>query len=171
MQEESRYLRYLPAIYHDNSFLAGFLLIFEKLMSPVEDILDQIDGYFVPSLTPADFLPWLALWLDLALDEHWPEHKRRQLVRHGFELYRWRGTRRGLRGFLRLYLGRGQGPEIFEEDKAIVIAEEMAPGTGSAFRFTVTLRVPEPAEEEKEQIRAIIGAEKPAHTTFTLEWA
>lgn len=155
----SRYLQYLPAIYQDCEFLGRFLRIFEDLLTPVEDVLDQIACYFDPGLTPQDFLPWLALWIDLALDENWPEAQRRKLIRDGANLYRWRGTRKGLEAYLRLYVG---------ENANVKIHEDISPDKGSEFHFTVSLQVEDPSWVEEARVHAIIEAEKPAHTTYAL---
>ena len=153
----SRWLQYLPAIYQGNDFLARFLRIFETLFAPVEDVADHPHDYFDPRLAPPDFLPWLASWVDLVLDENWPEARRRALIRRGVELYRWRGTARGLKAYLKIYTNLE--PEIIEH---------LTPEDGGPFRFTVVLR-PGPHDAlDEARVRAIIEAEKPAHTAYTL---
>jgi P2-related tail formation protein len=52
----------------------------------------------------------------LVLDETWPVEKRRRLIREALELYRWRGTIRGLRSFVEIYTGLT--PEIVESFNA-----------------------------------------------------
>ena len=111
-QKKSRYLEHLPAIYHEDPFLGEFLLPFEEVLTGFEELLSTIDRYFAPALTDADFLPWLANWVALVLDEEWDETKRRQLIREAVELYRWRGTVRGLKRYLEIYTGLV--PEIRE---------------------------------------------------------
>jgi hypothetical protein len=56
-------------------------------------------------LTDAEFLPWLATWVALFLDEEWDEAKRRRLISEAVELYRWRGTVLGLKRYLEIYVG------------------------------------------------------------------
>lgn len=111
-QKKSRYLEYLPAIYHEDPFLGEFLLPFEKVLTGFEELLSNIDCYFAPALTDTDFLPWLANWVALVLDEDWEEPKRRHLIGEAVELYRWRGTVRGLKRYLEIYTGLV--PEIRE---------------------------------------------------------
>jgi phage tail-like protein len=156
--EPSRWLQYLPALYHENEFLGRFLRVPEEIVAQVEEVLAEIHRYFDPLMAPASFLPWLATWIDLALDENWPEAQRRQLIREGTELYRWRGTRRGMITYLRIYAG--VEPEIVEHRTA----EE-----GGPFAFTVILRVAEASRVDEARVRAIIEAEKPAHTTYRLQ--
>lgn len=102
-----RYLRYLPAIYQEvESLLPSYLYPFEVRIDAMRSLLDQIDNYVTPGMTPADgFLPWLAGWVALTLDEEWEETRRRQLISQAVELYRWRGTVTGMRRYLELYTG------------------------------------------------------------------
>jgi phage tail-like protein len=160
--DRSSYLRYLPALYSGDDFLGRFLLIFETILSPIERTIDNLPFYFDARLTPPEALPWLASWLGLVLDERWPEARRRELIRAAVDLYQWRGTRRGLVEFLRLYTGLT--PEILETGvgRRTVVEDE-------AFRMIVRLRVPDPERIDRAMVEAIIDAEKPAHVGYTLE--
>jgi phage tail-like protein len=159
--DQSSYLKYLPSFLGGNEFLGRFLLIFEQILTPVDRQIDQLYQYFDPRLAPPDFLPWLASWLGLVLDERWPEGQRRELIRAAVELYEWRGTRRGLSEFLRLYTGFA--PEIIE------------PGVGKgakadqAHRFVVRIKSSEPDKLDRALLMSIIDLEKPAHAGYKLE--
>ena len=152
----SRWLPYLPELYHDNVFLEGLLLLFESLWNPMDRQISQLWVYFDPWLTPEAFLPWLATWVDLTLDENWPVAKRRQMIADAVQLYRWRGTRRGLTEYLRLYTG--ETPVI----------EEAPEGAPNPFHFTVRFRVAKPAAFNMAAARRIIEEDKPAHATYEL---
>jgi phage tail-like protein len=114
----SRYLQHLPAIFHklpkkpEELVLGEFLLSFEQELKHFEDILAIIDRYFSPALLDArqaeEFLPWLASWVALTLDEEWDEDKRRRLIFEAIKLYRWRGTVQGLKRYLEIYTGLDQ---------------------------------------------------------------
>ena len=67
----SGYIAHLPAILHQGSFMGRFLLAFEAILSGgvrkpdgysgslplgLEEILDDIAGYFTPGEAPEDFL-------------------------------------------------------------------------------------------------------------------
>ena len=108
----SSYLEYLPALYQDDEFMGQFLLIFESVLKPIENTVGNLAWYFDPLMIPEPLLPWLACWVDLALDPTWPIERRRDLVKSAAELYRWRGTRRGLTEYLRIYTA--SMPEISE---------------------------------------------------------
>ncbi len=109
---KSRYLDYLPAFFQENDFLGRFLLPFERHMDGLSAILDRMATVFDPFRTDPDFLPWLAQWVALILDPEWDEAKRRELIAKAVDLYRHRGTVRGLKEYLKIYTGLE--PEIRE---------------------------------------------------------
>jgi phage tail-like protein len=170
----SSYLQYLPAIYRTDDFIGRFLHIFEDILQPLEAMVDNIPYYFDPGMTPGTFLPWLASWLGLVLDERWPTDRHRELITSAVELYRWRGTKKGLREFLRIYTG--VVPQITEPVSGP--KAKLGPNTklglnaylggGEPFNFTVTIAMEDLAEVDINIVRAIIEAQKPAHTTYTL---
>jgi phage tail-like protein len=185
VQSKGSYLRYLPSLYEQDELMGRFLMLFESFWSPIERQTDSLYHYFDPRITPADFLPWLASWLDLELDENWPEERLRQLIRWAIALYRSRGTKWGLLKYLEIYTG--QQAEITErraKNFVLGAAARLGPGIalGQSNRpqtFTVTLRLPpldtenevERARQEKlrrRTIEAIIDMQKPAHTVYRL---
>jgi phage tail-like protein len=109
--------RYLPAVFGEEpvsaDFTDRFLGLFDTTLHSIEQTLDQQAHYFDPLATPAvrdpkagvDFLSWLASWIGLTLDRHWPEAKRRQFLKQASRLYDLRGTREGLWRELVLFLG------------------------------------------------------------------
>lgn len=158
----SAYLDYLPGIYQESDFLGRFLLIFEHLLSPMERTVGNAAHYFDPRLTPTDFLPWLGSWLGLVVDARMPEDQRRALIEAAPELFRWRGTKRGLRHYLQLYTGLE--PEIIEPTLG-----EIASNRNLAFRFTVRIRVPAGTELQRSYVESIVEAEKPAFAACAIE--
>ena len=170
----SSYLDYLPALYRDDEFMGQFLLIFESIMKPLENTINNLNLYFDPLMVPEPLLPWLASWLDLALDPTWPLHRRRELVKSSAELYRWRGTRRGLSEYLRIYTGAL--PEISEYIPGMSLDSETKLGidtklgsSGTGFHFTVTLYLDEDSAISDDTVRTIIESQKPAHAGYTLQ--
>ena len=158
----STYMQYLPGVYSGNRFLARFLLIFEALLAPIDRTVENIAYNFDPDVAPADLLPWLGSWLGLAFDEGWPEERRRELIRSAAMLYHWRGTRRGMSEFVRIYTG--VTPEIVEPTLS-----QLASSRDLAFRFTVRLTVPRGTPIDRALLQRIIDAEKPAFAAGTLE--
>ncbi len=69
LSSKSSYLEYLPAIYSQGDFMGRFLMIFESILGPMEGVIDNISHYFDAGTAPEELLPWLASWVNLALDE------------------------------------------------------------------------------------------------------
>jgi phage tail-like protein len=104
------YLRYLPPAYREDAvsaaFLERFLSIFETVFEGLDQGIDQLFRYFDPRLVPKDFLPWLASWINLSLDDDLPEARLRRLIRRAPYLYSRKGTPEALVEFLEIYTGR-----------------------------------------------------------------
>jgi len=150
---DSRYLDYLPGIYHTD-FMARFLAIFESTAAPIEWNVDNFDLYLHPDTAPAGFLPWLANWFSISFDPTWTEEQRRTLLSEAHEIYARRGTRRALARVLQIYTG--VKPEILDlEDD------------GDPFTFTVKLPLTE-ADTDRDLLERIVDANKPAHTNYQL---
>jgi phage tail-like protein len=171
----SNYLQYLPAFYREDDFTGRFLNIFEDILKPIVGTVDNLAFYFDPGTAPQSFLPWLASWVGLVMDERWPEARRRQLIKSVVELYRWRGTKRGLSEYLRIYTG--VVPQITEPvvrpeaklDPGTRLGTEVHLGGGEPFIFDITIAAQDLAEVDIDVVRAIIESQKPAHTTYTLK--
>lgn len=107
--DHTTYLEHLPAIYLNQlacgDFLVRFLSLAESLFGDVEASIEDLSKLFDPFAAPQEFLPWLATWLALELDEDWDEQTQRQAIASAFEMYGRRGTARGLRESLRFYAG------------------------------------------------------------------
>ena len=108
--------------------------------------------YFSPATCPAHMLPWIADWLSLELDAHWPERRRRELLREAMQLYRWRGTRYGLTRMLEVCTGQ---PVQISED----------PDRPFVFRITI----PTYTDVSRDFIERLVRAHKPAHVGYVLE--
>ena len=174
VEQRSSYLAYLPAIYSEGDFMGRFLMIFESVMAPLEEVLDNISYYLDPAIAPPELLTWLASWLNLVLDETWPLESRRALIKSAVELYQWRGTKRGLRDYLKVY--SGVEPEITEEFGGLTLDgsarlgwNTILGGSGGQFTFNVRLELDDPASVNLRQLKSIIESEKPAHTAYSLE--
>ena len=175
----AKYLKYLPSIYRDDAVIGQLLMMAESLWGPIERQITDIHHYFDPMVMPLGLLRWYAHWVDLTLDPRWPEAKQRKLLSSIVSLYRRRGTPGGLAEFLELYTG--VKPKIDEKrarnfnlGKNALLGPSIALGQDNVpHSFAVTLRLPRVADAEAELRRAvvesIIEAEKPAHTSYTLE--
>lgn len=183
---KGRYLEYLPALYQADEMMGRFLMLFESFWSPIEQQIETMPFYFDPQMTTSDLLPWLASWIGLVLDENWPEERRRRLLQSAASLYRRRGTRQGLQDYLEIYTGeKAKIAEQRAENFGLGAGARLGPGIalGKQNRphtFTVTLSLPPidaPTKSEQKRqelvrrriIEGIIEAEKPAHTSYTLQ--
>lgn len=177
---KGRLLRYLPALYTEqDEFMGRFVMLFESFWYPIEDRINNVHDYLDPKLAPPDLLPWLATWVDLVLDEKWPEEKRRKLLSAMVALYRQRGTRRGLQQYLEIYTGQQahiveHRAHNFQLGKITRLGPSAALGKRNvSHTFSVTLNLPaleneEQRKERQRKIEGIIESEKPVHTAYTL---
>jgi len=105
--EQETYLRFLPPIYAENDksreFLERFLALFGSILGDVQENINDLSKLFDPYATPALFLPWLANWLALDLDEDWSESQLRDAISQAFQLQSLRGTVKGMQRYLKLY--------------------------------------------------------------------
>ena len=182
---DSGLLAALPALYGEamrrmaedegrTPFFPRYLLGFEDALRPIGRALDRMDALFGAFSTPSEFLLWLGAWVCLPPEEGWSEMKRRQLVHEAVELFRWRGTRRGLSRYLQIYTGFA--PEIDDQPVRGMRLGPQArmgdPGTRLGdvppHTFVVTVATPDPSSVREAILHDIIAYEKPAHTAYTL---
>lgn len=151
----SRYMRYLPIIFHEDDFLGRFLQLFEAVWEPLEQRQDHIEVYFNVATCPVEWLPWMASWFGVELEDHWPEARKRALLGRVMDVYRWRGTAYGLEQVIEACTGAR--PRI-----------GVSPDNPFVFRVSVRQPVrPDPYFEH--DLNEVIKAHKPAHTGYTLE--
>lgn len=149
----SHYLQQLPAVFQESDFLGRLLLIFETIWEPLEWRHDHFEQYFDPRTSPASFLPWLASWLHLTVNPHWPEDRRRLLLDEAMELYRWRGTPYGLMRMIEVCTG-----------VQVQITE------AGAEPFTFRVRFPAGGGSgQGDLIEQLVATHKPAHVGYVLE--
>jgi phage tail-like protein len=182
----SRYLEELPALYSqgpESRRLGRFLLAFEQVLTGLGDpehpgLDETIDGvahYFDPAAAPADFLEWLAGWVALSLRPDWDEATRRRILAEIVPSYRLRGTPAGLKKVVKAFTGlEPLIHELFDvlEVGKTVVGESTLLGGGPPHYFLVEAFFPPSAAKdlprEEAKLRAVIDAEKPAHTIYDL---
>ncbi|MFI1678494.1 MULTISPECIES: phage tail protein [unclassified Streptomyces] len=158
----------LPAVFADDDFILRFVSGLDVVLAPVFAVLDSLEAYFTPSLTPSDFLDWLTDWVGTELDGTEPLATRRHAVASAVDLHRVRGTRRGLAAAVELAFG--VRPEIAESGGAAWSARPLGPFPGAPRpALHVTLRVHDPASVDAHRLRAVVAAARPAHLPFTAE--
>ena len=181
------YVKWMPSIYqradvNGKNFLRDLLWIVQHLFSSVEEQLDVIHQFFDPYEAPAEFLPWLASWSAMVLEEDWPIAKKRRLIKKAIELYRIRGTVKGLKLFIALFTGHE--PSLQENvwpfkgwrvgaASEIGIDTVVLPPVNLAHTFVVEMPVAykDLSPEAVIRIHEIIQMEKPANTQYYLRFA
>ncbi len=180
----SLYLDFLPGIYRDVDFIGRFLKIFEQSFEPCVHTLDNFWAYLDPITAPTSLLPFLSCWVGWKQLPQIPPAQERYLIKNAIEIFRLRGTKRGLRLFLHLVTGLPLDDHILnEENKHICITESFSKGFvfgeavmgestmiggGCPFHFTVVLHPNHPNQIDEYLVRNIIEQEKPAFCTYDL---
>lgn len=106
----------LPAIYREHpeaeDFTERFLSLFDAAFEDVDAAIERLPALLDSANVPAEVLPWLGSFLGIVFDAAWDTATRRRLLQAAPELYRRRGTLRGLRQAVGLILGT---PPVIEE--------------------------------------------------------
>jgi phage tail-like protein len=159
---------FLPALYQEDDFAQRWTAGLDLVLAPVFNSLDNFEAYLDPQLTPSDFLDWLGTWMGLISDETWPTERRRAFVSHASELYRIRGTPRGLASHVQIFSG-GE-VEIVEHGGTSWSTETGAPLPGSAgFDLVVRVVVEDAGSVDLTRLNALVAAAKPAHLAHSVE--
>ncbi len=159
----------LPAVYQEEDpFTIRLTEAFDSVLAPVFSTLDNLSAYFDPSLTPPDFLGWLASWVALELDETWDLGRRRQAVKSGVDLLRRRGTAVGLADELRL--ATGMEVEVLENGGTAWSLDPGSPMVGTPDpALLVRIVTPDTGRVDLDRVERIISAGKPAHVPHKVE--
>ncbi len=157
----------LPGLYQDDGFAQRLCAGLDEVLAPVVTTLDCLPAYLDPETTPADVLAGMAGWVGIAVDDVAPG-RRRELVRRAAELYRWRGTARGVRAAVAAWCG--VEPEVVESGASGWSAEAGAPFPGDPEpALLVRVRVPEPSAVDVRGLDALVAAVTPAHVPHRVE--
>jgi phage tail-like protein len=158
----------LPALFQEDEFAQRMCRALDEVLAPVFATLDCQEYYFDPTLTPVDFLDWLAGWVGVILDQNWPEARRRAWVEQAGELYRWQGTARGIAQYVALYTG--QVPLVTDSGGVVWsgIPDGEVPGSPTP-EVVVEVTVSDPTTVDTRHLDAIVAAAKPAHVAHRVE--
>jgi phage tail-like protein len=179
------WIRYLPQIYQvdgsEGELLPGLMWIFQHVHDTVRQKVDEMVRIFRPLEAPAEFLPWLASWIALHLEDDWDEEKKRRWLRYAPALYNIRGTKVALEKLLEIYVG--VKPLILENewpDEAfragvtsdIGITSTILPpmNLNNCFIVELPLSPDDVDEDQLIRIHRVIRAEKPAHCSYYLRF-
>jgi phage tail-like protein len=122
------YLRYLPPLYREDpvsaAFLERFLSMFETGFESLDQQVDNLFHYFDSSLAPKAFLPWLASWINLSLDDDVPEARVRRFIQRAPFIFSRKGTPRAIVEFLEIYTGKSVYlTEFMSEVKPFIVGQ------------------------------------------------
>lgn len=175
----ARIARLLPETYQSaiapKKPLAATLEVMEMLQAPAENALATLDAHVDPMRAPPNFALMLARWLDLERYLDWtggrpgegaPRYaaglgRLRLLCLEAAELARWRGTRRTLERILTVATGL-PGYAV----------QENPPGPkGEARCFHLRVVAPAAARPLADLVRRIVDEERPAYTTYEIEFS
>lgn len=185
------YLDELPAVYRADeetyATLEPFLGLFESILSEVGESIEDLATYMDPDGIPAapGYLEWLGSWLAADLDASWPSAVKRAFIDAAPELYRMRGTRRGLKATIDLYLEHVEvdrstwdawAPEGEIELVRVLEHGELAcardPDVAEIYSRVIScpqgflvLLHPALEREHVSAIGRIVGHQRPAHTS------
>lgn len=180
-------IRFLPTAYQEGrteeeaDMLTRFLWIGQHMYESVQMRAESMTRMLNPFQVEEEFLPWLASWIALTMDEDWPLSKKRQFMSRAAELYTIRGTGRALEEMIEVFTG--VTPRIVEnqwpyDGFRLGVSSEIGtesiilPEMNLAFCFVVYL--PLRAEDMEPgmlaKIHDIIRNEKPAHTMYFLQF-
>lgn len=173
-------LDYLPAVYREEEtsrdFLERYMSLFGTLFDSIDEQIDGMPKHLDPDRVQGKQLRWLASWLGLSCDEHWSDDWVRRLIRAAPELYRYRGTRRGIETLIETLTGRK--PMIVEPFQFKAMREQGGLKWlmddlygGDPFTFTLLLHQDQ-ARTEKERVllRELVEDHKPAYTQVQIMW-
>ncbi len=180
------WVRNLPGLFQkggfeDPDFLREYLWIPQHLWASIRGTLEGLHNHFDPYESPENFLEWLASWVAFKVDPGWPETKKRALIKRAMELYKIRGTVKGLKVFLAIFTD--YEPEIIENTwpfKGFRIGVHSTVGVDSVILPPVNLshcfiiQIPAAFRDVTDdiviRIHDIIMSEKPAHAMYFLRF-
>ncbi len=183
IRPHSQYMDFLPVLYREVDLIGRLMKIFELSYQPAIDSFNVMWANLDPLTAPRALLPFLSHWVAWEDNGIGDIRKQRRLISRAVELYRWRGTRKGLRLYLHLYTELPLDENLpNESDKHISITEpfgnpftigdaiigDAVLGGGRSFHFVIRLRFERPMSINEGLIRRIIEQEKPAFSTYEL---
>lgn len=166
-------IRHLPSIYQENDFLRNYLMIFQHIMNETSITLDNINNLFRPMEIDSKFLPVISNWIGVNYELLGTEDIARKVLQYAVPLYRYRGTKLGMRALL--FLVTGVVPEIIEGDlpfEAMSITEQTdissvileSDRKDSVFSVYFPVYMEEFSFDLRKRIYRIVQNEKPINT-------
>jgi phage tail-like protein len=158
---------YLPAVYSGDQFTVRWTAAMDDVLATLINKIDCMHSYVDPLLAPDDFVPWLASWFGVLLDESWPMSAQRAVIAQAVDLFRMRGTIAGLRRHLDVVVD-GEVQITESGGTSWSIRPRPEPPTDVDHWVFVVVR-PRDSRMSEAAIEAVIRAAKPVHVAHRLE--
>jgi phage tail-like protein len=160
----------LPSIYQQLDPAAlGFTEALDEVLAPIWAVLDCFDSYLDPAIAPMDFVDLLAAWVGLVPDRTWSEPQIRRMVAASVELYRWRGTRRGIEQLVEAYIG--VPPRSVRDSGGVAVSMDpgaVPPGEATA-EVRVDILVPRSVAVDQVRLLRLLQSSVPAHVRLAVD--
>jgi phage tail-like protein len=151
----------LPVGMLNSDFFVRFVSLFQEMSETLMDGADQIDHVADATVTPVPMLGHLASWIGVqTVDASLPEDLQRLILRSSAKSLAFRGTRRGLAGYLEMLSG---GPVEVTDGGGVWIEGE-APDDAAWVRMSV----PGTGHLSEDEFVALIRDEIPANVRAEL---
>jgi phage tail-like protein len=151
----------LPVGMLNSDFFVRFVSMFQELSESLLDGADQVENIPDATVTPVPMLGHLASWIGVeTVDASLPEDLQRLILRSSSRALAFRGTRRGLTGYLEMLSG---GP-VQVEDGGGVWVEGDAPDDVAWLRMSVDGT----GHLSEDEFVALVRDEIPAHVRAEL---
>ena len=172
------WVSYLPSLYDrsnvGDTFLDRYLALFQSLYDDLGHTIHEIPVLLDPETTDEHALGWLASWLGIRNTNIWTVEQLRYLITHASEMYRRRGTKKGLCDFIELYTG--ESPFIVEQHTIEKFAGNeplymLLRNLYGSDPYTLTILVSAsclPTKKEFSDLQRIIEDVKPAWMSYRL---
>ncbi|HWS48190.1 MAG TPA: phage tail protein I [Acidimicrobiia bacterium] len=158
----------LPGVLQEDEFTQRFTGGLDAVVASVFACLDALETYVDPIICPDDFLPWLAGWVGVIIDENWPIERQRAFIQSAVQLFRTRGTLRGLKSEVELLTG-GE-VEVSETGGVAVSTVPNGPIPGEDYpRCSLRVTLPRGSTVTDRSVALVIEAAKPAHVVYAVE--
>jgi phage tail-like protein len=158
----------LPGVFLEDPMARGFTEGLDPMLAPVHLTLDCLETYLDPRLAPLDFLPWLASWVGVDLDETLPPTRQRAIVAAAGSLHHVHGTHAGLVRLLELVTGGTVEVRESGGTRWSAVPGAEPPGDPVA-GLDVVVRVADPGPRVRERVERVVREVRPAHLPFRVE--
>lgn len=171
------WLSYLPELYEASDtehFLDHYLSVFQSIYDDWNVYIKEIPYLLDVNTTKTEYLDFLCQWIGVTKSQMWSDEKKRMLLSQAADLFRFRGTRKGLLKLLHLYLEA----QVFLVEKHQWKQAHLTPERKQLYEslygnssYTITVLVKEesvPSRKEYQTLIQVIESEKPAQADLNL---